>query len=349
MNSKGTYIPELSTWRFLFILMIFFHHVELFPGGGATGVAFFFILGGFTLTLGYSDKVLNNDFEFGSYLKKRLVKFYPLHWFILLLFVPLNLLCSVPVSIKTFVPNFLLVQSFIPIKEFFYSYNSPSWYLCNTVFFAILFPFIYKLFSRIKGRQWLWFALILVVLIVAESITPEEYWLPILYINPLLRTFDFVIGMLSAMAFKKMLYDDSWGGQFLKKRNIAFLLILVCLILITILSLASNGLRMRAFLYWVPMAVLILSTAVVSATGNNIILGNKLLISLGNVSFAFYMIHSLVIQSLDAVFSKLGVANQLITVPVMFVVTIAGSYIVTLFFVTPITKWLSNKLIKRAV
>ena len=103
MDSKGTYIPELSTWRFLFILMIFFHHVELFPGGGATGVAFFFILGGFTLTLGYLDRVLKNGFEYGSYLKKRLIKFYPLHWLILLLFVPLNLLCSVPVSIRS--PN----------------------------------------------------------------------------------------------------------------------------------------------------------------------------------------------------------------------------------------------------
>lgn len=345
MDSKGTYIPELSTWRFLFILMIFFHHVELFPGGGATGVAFFFILGGFTLTLGYSDRVLKNGFEYGSYLKKRLIKFYPLHWLILLLFVPLNLLCSVPVSIKTFVPNFLLVQSFIPIKEFFYSYNSPSWYLCNTVFFAVLFPFIYKLFSRIKGMQWLWFALVLVVLIVAECFTPEGYWLPILYINPLLRTFDFVIGMLTAMAFKKMLYDDSWGGTF--KKKMAFLLMLVCLIFIAILSLASNGIRMRAFLYWMPMALMILSTAVVSATSKNIILGNKLLISLGNVSFAFYMIHSLVIQSFDAVFSKLGVTNQCITVPVMLMVTIAGSYLVTSYFVTPVTKWLSNKLINK--
>ena len=48
-------IKELSSLRFVFIFLIFLHHIGMYQGGGAMAVAFFFILLD-GVTLGYIDK-----------------------------------------------------------------------------------------------------------------------------------------------------------------------------------------------------------------------------------------------------------------------------------------------------
>lgn len=347
MVSKRTFIPELSTWRFLFILLIFFHHVEVWPGGGGlAGVAFFFILGGFTLTLGYADKVKESVFGYVQYIKRRLIKFYPLHWLILFLFVPLNYLCSVPVSIKTFIPNFLLLQSFIPIKEFYYSYNSPSWYLCNTIFFAVLFPFIYRWLSKIKGWLWIGIAALYIALIVAECFIPEENWQPILYINPVIRLFDFMLGVMIAMAYRSMLVKDSFIKSLRGKEWQLYLLLFSSLAIVIFFSLYGMGVAGCSFAYWLPFVVLILTTSFISLTSKKNFMKNNVLVSLGGASFAFYMIHSFVICVVKVFAAKASITNGWIIIPVMLALTIVGSYLVTYLFVNPMTKWLNSKLIK---
>lgn len=84
------FIPALDSLRFLFMLVIFFHHLDLYPHGGGIAVSFFFILSGFSLTIGYRDRVLQPEFSYSNYITKRLVKFYPLHWLILFFVVALS-------------------------------------------------------------------------------------------------------------------------------------------------------------------------------------------------------------------------------------------------------------------
>ena len=75
-------IKQFSALRFVLVLMVFFHHLQLYQGGGAVGVASFFVLSGFCLTLGYKDLILNdkNKFDYLAFIKKRTIKFIPLHW-----------------------------------------------------------------------------------------------------------------------------------------------------------------------------------------------------------------------------------------------------------------------------
>ena len=350
MTSKGTYIPELSAWRFIFLLLIFLHHVEVWPGGGGrAGVAFFFILGGFTLTLGYADRVKKSEFRYEQYLKRRLVKFYPLHWLILFLFVPLNVLCSVPITVKTFIPNFFLLQSFIPIKEFYYSFNSPSWYLCNTVFFAFLFPFIYQRLSEIRRKQWMVIAALYIALIVVESFTPEEYWQPILYINPIIRLFDFALGVIMAIAYRDVLAKESVLKSLQSNKWRLYLLLFVSFAVVIYFSLIGLGVAGYAFAYWLPFIFLIFVTSLISSVSDKNFMNNKVLVSLGGASFAFYMIHSYVICIVKVISAKAGITNDWIIIPVTLALTIAGSYAITKYFVNPTTRWLSSKLIKKII
>ena len=341
-STKPLRITELSGWRGIFILMIFFHHVDLLPGGGSIGVAFFFLLGGFAMTLGYSEKVVAPTFNYGKYLWKRVFKFYPIHWVLLFGFCILNYLCSAPLGIKTFIPNFLLLQSFIPNKDFFYSYNSPSWYLCDTLFFVALFPFIIRGIYRLKDSLWLKVLTILLVsaYVAAQIVVPEEQSLAILYINPFARFFDYVAGILASLWLLR------WTEKEKQVNRLAMYGLLALSVILIICAFQLDGsVRKHAPVLWIPMLGLLLSTSIISLRGGGIsLLRSKPLVSFGEVSFAFYMVHSLVINVVKVAFFKLGISSEIAMVCTALVLSVILSYLATYYFVQPVSLLLNKKL-----
>lgn len=81
-------IKSLISLRGIFILFIFLHHAGVYAGGGSMAVAFFFVLSGFSMTLGYKDRVLKPEFSYKQYIARRCIKFYPLHWITLIADIP---------------------------------------------------------------------------------------------------------------------------------------------------------------------------------------------------------------------------------------------------------------------
>lgn len=73
-------IKELTPLRFVLCLMILFHHVFHYAAGGTAAVATFFILSGFCMTLGYKDRIEDGQFDYFVYVKKRIVRIFPIHW-----------------------------------------------------------------------------------------------------------------------------------------------------------------------------------------------------------------------------------------------------------------------------
>lgn len=142
----------LLEYRAVFILLIFLYHAGVLPIGGTFGVSAFFILSGYCTMLGYRNRVCQKDFNYIDYLKRRLVKYYPLHWLLLLIVLVPDLFSGFTLSNNglQLAANFFLVQSLIPIKEFFFSFNAVSWYLSDTVFFVALAPAILLLFNKTK-------------------------------------------------------------------------------------------------------------------------------------------------------------------------------------------------------
>lgn len=126
-------IAELTELRGVFMLMIFLYHIHVFEGGGTLGVTFFFILSGFSITLGYRDRFLNVYFNYKSFLIKRFVKLIPLHW-LMLAVVAVLYFRSFANLIPEFFANLFLVQSWIPLENYYLSFNSVSWYLSDTFF-----------------------------------------------------------------------------------------------------------------------------------------------------------------------------------------------------------------------
>ena len=171
-------IKELTFLRGVFILFVFLHHMSVFPGGGGLGVAFFFVLGGFAMTLGYSSRVVKESFSYREYLSRRIVKFYPLHWLCLLAALPL---VNGSFNWLTFGVNAALLHSWVPKGSFYFSYNMVSWYLANTMFFAVVFPFVFRWFNKMtKPVRWIGggiFLLVYLRLVMAIPANCRQYFL----------------------------------------------------------------------------------------------------------------------------------------------------------------------------
>ena len=158
-------INSLTSLRGIFILFVFFHHcLELYPGGGTMAVAFFFVLGGFSMTLGYNDKVLQPGFSYKNYLNRRFIKFYPLHWLCILAILPWSIQTYKGLSLPVFFANASLIQTWFPVMSVYFSFNAVSWYLADTVFFAIMFPLVFKWIVKAGAMGRVWIVILIVSL-----------------------------------------------------------------------------------------------------------------------------------------------------------------------------------------
>lgn len=343
-------IKGLISLRGIFILFIFFHHCKaLYPGGGSMAVAFFFVLGGFSMTLGYKDKVLQPEFNYRQYLTRRCIKFYPLHWLCLLAAVPLALFSFSWQQVPIFFVNAALLQTLVPIKDIYFSYNAVSWYLADTLFFAVLFPFLFKWIIRAtpKGKT-LFVAVLAAIYVLVSFFIPSEWRHAILYICPYLRTTDFVFGIFLALGYLK-LKDHP---QIKNKQNSIVINNIIVFVLIALLVVEScvipKSVRMFAPIYWPLIALIILITSLSESNNNKgyNFIENKYFQRLGECSFTFFLIHQLILSYSTILFHTiLHIDNKYIYVVFTLLLTIVMSLLVELYILKPITQWLTKRIL----
>ena len=104
---------------------------------GGAGVDIFFVLSGFIIT--YSNtKSITKPADIGKFLKKRIIRIFPIYWVIISLFLLLQLL--LPLFYKTHfqltITNLLNTYLLLPNHTML---NGVSWSLSNEIFFYILF------------------------------------------------------------------------------------------------------------------------------------------------------------------------------------------------------------------
>ena len=269
MTTKSSSVMQksnnLTVLRGIFIIMIVLHHLNLYEGGGSLGVAFFFMLGGFALSLGYYDKVCKSDFSFFQYFRRRCEKFFPLHWLCLLAILPLSFWSiingteNIRDTILTLIPNALLLQSLIPIKSVYFSFNAVSWYLSASMLLSVLFPCIVKGLNKLSDRSKIvTLIIILSAYFILVCFLPIEYRHPILYINPFVRVFDFIIGIYVFLLYRKITTNEQALGC---RNSLIVVISLTMIILATVTScIATKEYRLIAAVYCFPLSVLILSS-----------------------------------------------------------------------------------------
>lgn len=275
--------------RCFLMLLIFLEH---YPGSpirvGGLAVCFFFVLSGFILSYGYSDRIISGAVKYKDFILGRFLKIFILHWILLPIGFYLNRVTWAYTG-KYVLANFLLLQSWIPDCYSYYSGNGVSWFLSTLLFCYMIYPFLIKGFSFLSIKESILLCMgLLFVRVLLENIIPNEYQVDWLYISPFVRWIDFSMGIL----FYKFLMAVSTNllNYFHSKMRLYWVGLFCSFLFCSFLS--------DTCLYWFMFFILIyLLLFWESHTTKN--LGNGIIYQVfswgAKISFSFYLIHQIYI------------------------------------------------------
>lgn len=349
--SNTSRITNLQSLRFIFILMVFASHIDWggnkFDYGGECGVSFFFILSGFVLSIGYGKRIEQNSFNRNSFLKKQIIKIYPLHLLTMATVLVLNARIGQYDNPFLLIVHILLLQSWLPDESYYFVTNSLSWFLSDILFFYIMFPFLYRKLT-VFTRQKLAISILAVMFIwlaIALSIQ-EKKVNAILYASPATRLIDFSIGIILYRVYK-----SSIGLRivtfFNSHRNIISIIefISAAVIFATFFVYEMLPTRFRCTaLFWFVMPAFILLFTIFSTNGGVIsnLLQRKWMLWLGDISFEIYMTHCIVMRVIQSCLHNIG-GMEYITGFNLFCtavpLTVITSHIVKRYFVDKIVSF----------
>ena len=274
-------IVTLQSLRFVFVMLIFLSHfsyqdIEALNAGGDCGVTFFFLLSCFVCSLGYGTKIETGQFSYFRFLWRRIRKFYLLHLLCLVFFLVVSM-SSIDVKVLL---NFLLLQSWVPDSNYYFSCNSVSWFLSSLLCCYLLFPLIYRHLSTGLTIG------IMAVYGIVYWLTPYDCVNSILYVFPLVRFVDFYLGMVLCQFYLR--HQNVAIPNWMEVLSIIFLLVSLA-----IYPFVDEKFR-NAPLYWLVLIPLIL----IFAHQQGIVsrwLQTRHMALLGSLSLPLFLTHQMLI------------------------------------------------------
>jgi peptidoglycan/LPS O-acetylase OafA/YrhL len=304
-------LPSLTGMRFVAALLVFLFHIvyesafanasvatgykRVFGQGGWTGVAFFFVLSGFVLAWSARPRDTVPGFW-----RRRVAKIFPNHLVTYVVAVLLTVAAGLSTGGWRAVPGVFLIQSWFPQPDIETSANPVTWSLSCELFFYLAFPLLLWAINRIRASHlWYWAtgfaALVWSVPTIGHLLLPGrpiapwapgvstyEFWF--VYVFPPTRLLEFVLGMLMA----RIVIAGRW--------------IRLPLPVAAALAVAAFVVAPEAPLLYqivtvtvIPLALLISAAAHADLAGKWSPLRGSTMVWLGNISFAFYLWHRLVL------------------------------------------------------
>jgi peptidoglycan/LPS O-acetylase OafA/YrhL len=334
-----TRLPSLTGLRFVAAFLVFGFHISVVDfvdtgaagtamswmfGQGAVGVSFFFILSGFVLT--WSVRPADTVRRFWQ---RRFAKIYPNHVVTWIPALAVAVATGAGVSALAAVSNLLLIQAWIPDPRVYYGLNSVSWSLACEFFFYLLFPLLHRGLMRLRGRM-LWPATIGSLAVIwmiplAVQPLPERYQYWAIWLFPVARLPEFVAGMLLA----RIVREGRWPAFG----------VLPATVFAAAAYIASGwlpgDLRIVAGTA-IPLALLIAAVGAADAAGQPTPWRSRWAVWLGEISYAFYLLHLLVLR----LFAKVAGTSHPVLVEIGFVlaalgVAVLGSWLLYVFVERP--------------
>ncbi|MFJ9845041.1 acyltransferase family protein [Kitasatospora sp. NPDC101155] len=261
---------------------------------GFVSVGFFIVLSGFILTwtARENDRLL-------SFWRRRLARFYPSHVLAWAIAMALMAWLAVKPVLGDALPSLFLFQAWTSNEKVFWAVNGPSWSLCGELLFYFAFPWLLRLVRKIPDRRLWLCAGSLVAAIVATALigglvvssTPEtpfvhvsweQQWL--VFNHPATRILDFSLGIVMA----RILQTGRWIRVPLGVAGLTLVpAYLLALWLPNTLGLVAPTV--------IPLALVITAAAAADLDGKSTVFQRRTVVRLGELAFAFYLTHTLVI------------------------------------------------------
>lgn len=336
-------IETLHSLRFVFIMLIVFSHIigKSFDFGGECGVSFFFILSGFVLSLGYGKKVKQGYFQTPKFLLRQLLKFYPLHLLTLVVCVLLDARLGRYYDICHLLPNILLLQSWIPFDEYYFVANGASWFLCDILFFYLVFSSMYRLLNELTVRHAVIFVVVVLLLYsFLATIIPSLSVNSILYTNPLMRLLDFCLGILLCRFY--VTKESETLKMMTRCSRLSLTIIEVALVILLVASFYVYDMlparyRCAAF-FWFVIPPVIGYFSYADRNGGLVTrcLKQPLMLWLGGISLEIFLVHGFVFRIVNSVFLRMDIQTEWCLVVYELLLMIIVAWLTKHFFVNKI-------------
>ncbi|WP_162249812.1 MULTISPECIES: acyltransferase family protein [unclassified Nocardioides] len=293
-QSSTLRIAELTSLRFVAAILVFAYHAEHLGlvgtsmfSWGYNGVSFFFILSGFVLTLSHRTERSNREFYF-----RRFARIFPVYFAVLVFAVVIEMLGILDPrpSVWQVVIHLFALQSWSPSDGMIFAVNGVDWSISTEFAFYAAFPLVFLVLHRqrpgvvkVVTIAWVAACALLYVGFAAFGFTAQAY------VNPLIRSSEFIVGIFLALMIL------SWSD--VRVRRPGRWLGIWMLAAIPLIAVASICPRAVANFVLLPVfAALIVLVAVARESPGLALLRTSWLIRLGEWSFAFYLVHQLVLR-----------------------------------------------------
>ena len=336
------------------LFVVSFHaYLTLF---GYSGLSMFFVLSGFLSAYNYADRdsvKCMGAKESAVFSIKKIAKLYPLH--IAMLLIPLagqiyglvNGLVAPAQLFEKLAANALLVHAWIPLNDFYFSFNVPSWYLSVGLFLYFMLPVVLRAMDRYASPRAAYAAIGLIFLAQAvaadiasglyarlyapgmETAEAFDQWFT--QVLPAYRLGDFAIGCNLGYLFITRGEKPVSRGQAAALEGACMLLFAgAWLIFRRISGTPAAAAFGNTQLCVLPAAALVYLFALDPGVLTRL-LTNRATIFLGGISASFFLIHQDVIRITYMLLDRLGLTLEQ-SKPILFFACGAASVALSVIY-----------------
>jgi peptidoglycan/LPS O-acetylase OafA/YrhL len=293
-------LKPLTSLRFVAALLVFVYHAPLAQpfahdhALGQAGVGFFFLLSGFILTYTYGG-ALNTQAAVARFYVARFARVYPAYLVSIVLALPVVALYgslawdkSAPaIRSEALAAQLLAVQAWFPREEIYLGINSPAWSISVEAFFYALFPLLigslWRSFATAGARAVFVMAALTWGCAAGVFAIPHHADVWTTYIFPPVRLVDFVVGMLLGIAFLR--------GYRLPGSATAWELAAVGAVAAAILAIPHVPAGLQYSLLALPCWAALIAIVALRRGAVSRLLSHRAFVRLGEISYAFYLVH----------------------------------------------------------
>ncbi|MFE7522123.1 acyltransferase family protein [Streptomyces halstedii] len=262
---------------------------------GRSGVTFFFVLSGFVLAWTYDGSRVPAK----VFMWRRFARIWPMLVLSTGLSVAAWVIMDHPVSRKAVAATLLAVNAWIPEPVYSAGGNPAAWSLSDEAWFYLIFPVLLAVLSRRRGPSWVATAVLVsagaIALWLASPSLPQDVRGWALDYFPVTRSLQFVLGVVAGLAVKR-----GWRPPV---RLLPAVLLVICwhLVLVPWHEAVPDSQWYSPYtasqLLSAPLfAALICAAARADQEGRRTGLTGHWSIRLGHWSFAWYLVHEIVIR-----------------------------------------------------
>lgn len=354
-------LNALTSLRFFAAAMIVFHHslgLGLFgltdPPGYISvwgqGVSFFFVLSGYILAYVYPK--FDSWPQIRQFWRARIARVWPALAFSFLFAI---WFLSLEWNSRTAIANLLMVNSWIPYPNYFYSYNAPSWSISTEFFFYLTFPFLIHRWGKTAMPKLLGAGLVVVTMVLVADLSRipnsshsdnDLTMQALLYISPLARLLEFTFGLFVASWWASSRQRVRWSEWRATAYEIAAIAAVIgsMLLMPVLTDVCYEIFGGNAIYIWMTGSGSMFASGVliyVIAIGRGRIsawLSRPALVLLGEISFSLYLLHQVLLRFYHGNMIAFPHVPSLLSFTIFWMVLLLSSYVVWALVEMPLRK-----------